>query len=207
MTRAQTSDLIADSDTGTAASEPGRRKRRSGQGRPSRSARSFLIAVWLLGSATGIIDPHTLPTPWTVISTFATLMENGRLQASFTASATRALPGLALGVGAGLILAVVSGLSRERRAGLRREPAVPRCRGRTGYTLRSHPPAWRRRILSILIPPRTSRKQSFPPNPRRRDRRRSPTGAGRGARWRRGCFRPARRRRGRYAAAADAGCP
>lgn len=71
-----------------------------------------LLAVWVLGSATGLIDERTLSAPWTVLSTGAGLIESGRLPESLLTSAVRALLGLAVGVAVGLALAVVSGLTR-----------------------------------------------------------------------------------------------
>ena len=71
-----------------------------------------LVALWFIGSATGILDPRTLSEPWTVIESARVLIENGRLQDSLMTSAVRALLGLGLGIVAGTLLAVISGLSR-----------------------------------------------------------------------------------------------
>lgn len=72
----------------------------------------LLLGLWFLGSATGFLAPETLSEPWTVATTFQTLVEDGRLQENLVTSATRAGLGLALGVGVGGALAIVSGLSR-----------------------------------------------------------------------------------------------
>jgi sulfonate transport system permease protein len=72
----------------------------------------LLLGLWCVGSATGLIASETLSKPWTVVSTFQTLLEDGRLQENLLTSATRAGLGLALGVGVGAALAILSGLSR-----------------------------------------------------------------------------------------------
>ena len=71
-----------------------------------------LLAFWFVGSATGLIDPRTLSEPWTVVSTAGGLIESGRLQESLLTSSVRAILGLVIGVAAGTVLAIVSGLSR-----------------------------------------------------------------------------------------------
>jgi sulfonate transport system permease protein len=75
-----------------------------------------LIAIWTAGSALGLIDPRILPAPWAVIATFGDLIADGRLQSNFLTSSVRALLGLGFGIVIGLILAVVSGLSRVGEA-------------------------------------------------------------------------------------------
>jgi len=62
-------------------------------------------------SATGWLDPRTLPAPWTAISTGADLVREGRLQANLAVSAARAASGLLVGGVAGVLLAFLSGLS------------------------------------------------------------------------------------------------
>lgn len=71
-----------------------------------------LVALWCVGSATGLLDPRTLSEPWTVVATAGELVADGRLQENLVVSATRAAVGLGLGVAIGLLLAIVSGLSR-----------------------------------------------------------------------------------------------
>jgi sulfonate transport system permease protein len=91
-------------------------RRRLGPGKPIRFGGLIGIAVllvaWVVGSATGLLDPRTLTEPWTVVATAETLVENGRLQESLVTSGLRAAAGLGLGVAVGLVLALVSGLSR-----------------------------------------------------------------------------------------------
>lgn len=91
-------------------------QRRLGPGEPIRFGGligiAALLGAWLVGSATGLLDPRTLTEPWTVVQTAGTLVENGRLQESLVTSGLRAALGLGLGVAIGTVLAVVSGLSR-----------------------------------------------------------------------------------------------
>lgn len=72
----------------------------------------LLVVLWTIASATGWLDPRTLTEPWTVVSTFRELVANGRLQDALAASGVRAALGLGVGVAVGLVLAVISGLSR-----------------------------------------------------------------------------------------------
>ncbi|MEJ6549262.1 ABC transporter permease [Corynebacterium sp. USCH3] len=71
-----------------------------------------LLLAWVAGSATGLIDPRVLASPWQVVVAAADLVESGRLQESLLASLTRAGVGTALGIVAGVLLATVAGLSR-----------------------------------------------------------------------------------------------
>lgn len=91
-------------------------RRRLGPGAPIRFGGligiAALLAAWVVGSATGLLDPRTLTEPWTVVETAGTLVENGRLQESLLTSGIRAALGLGLGVVVGTVLALVSGLSR-----------------------------------------------------------------------------------------------
>ncbi|MGQ4617115.1 ABC transporter permease subunit [Nocardia sp. R7R-8] len=106
---------------GRSATEPILAKRRSsrprlGPGRPIPFGIAvgpvLLIAAWVAGSATGTLDPETLPAPWTVAETAGDLLADGRLQSNLLTSVQRAAIGLGLGVAIGLVLALVAGLSR-----------------------------------------------------------------------------------------------
>ncbi len=92
------------------------RRRRLGPGRPIpygfALGPALLLLVWSLGSAAGWIDERNLSAPWQVAGTARDLLAEGRLQEHLAASAERALLGLMFGVGAGLLLALVAGLSR-----------------------------------------------------------------------------------------------
>lgn len=72
----------------------------------------LLLAIWTLGSATGVIDHRTLSPPWVVVATAADLIASGRLWDNFETSLWRALQGLFWGVLAGGLLGVIAGLSR-----------------------------------------------------------------------------------------------
>jgi sulfonate transport system permease protein len=72
----------------------------------------LLLGLWCLSSALGALDPRVLSEPWTVVTTLAELLDSGRLQEHLFTSARRAAAGLCIGVIAGTLLALVSGLSR-----------------------------------------------------------------------------------------------
>jgi sulfonate transport system permease protein len=72
---------------------------------------ALLLLYWSVCSATGFLDTRILPAPWTAVSTGIQLIRDGRLQDNLAVSATRALLGLTVGVAAGVLLALVSGLS------------------------------------------------------------------------------------------------
>ncbi|WP_054811365.1 ABC transporter permease [Nocardia arizonensis] len=95
-------------------------RRRLGPGRPIPFGIAvgpvLLIAAWVVGSATGSIDAETLPAPWTVARTARDLIDDGRLQSNLLTSLQRAGLGLGIGVAAGLVLALVAGLSRVGEA-------------------------------------------------------------------------------------------
>jgi len=86
-----------------------------GPGKPGRYGHllgpALLLLYWAVLSATGWLDPRTLPAPWTAISTGADLVREGRLQANLAVSAARAASGLLVGGVAGALLAFLSGLS------------------------------------------------------------------------------------------------
>ena len=75
-------------------------RRRLGPGEPIRFGGligiGVLLAAWVVGSATGVLDPRTLTEPWTVLQTALTLIESGRLQESLVTSGIRAALGLGL---------------------------------------------------------------------------------------------------------------
>jgi sulfonate transport system permease protein len=97
-----------------------RRRRRLGPGRTSARGLAvgplLLLAAWTAGSATGLVDPATLSPPWTVVTTTAELVADGRLQSNLLTSVQRAAIALVLGVGIGVALALVAGLSRVGEA-------------------------------------------------------------------------------------------
>ena len=111
-----TATLTAPSRPASAVEDVRPVRRRLGPGKPIRFGSligiAVLLATWIVGSATGLIDPRTLTEPWTVITTAGTLIESGRLQDSLVTSGIRAALGLGFGVAVGTVLAVISGLSR-----------------------------------------------------------------------------------------------
>ena len=72
----------------------------------------ILLLYWSAGSASGWLDPRILPAPWTTVATAAQLLHDGRLETDIGVSALRAAQGLAWGVATGVVVALVSGLSR-----------------------------------------------------------------------------------------------
>ncbi|KAA0018980.1 ABC transporter permease [Antrihabitans cavernicola] len=90
--------------------------RRLGPGRPIPFGHAIgpiiLFATWIITSATGVLDPETLPSPLTVFHTGADLWRDGTLQSNLLTSIQRAGISLVLGIAIGLVLALVAGLSR-----------------------------------------------------------------------------------------------
>lgn len=72
---------------------------------------ALLLAYWALGSASGFIDPRILPAPWVAVTTGIELIEQGRLQDNLLISTSRAAQGMMFGVTAGVLVALLSGLS------------------------------------------------------------------------------------------------
>ncbi|RAK57958.1 ABC transporter permease [Phenylobacterium deserti] len=72
---------------------------------------ALLLFAWTLGSFFGLIDPRVLPAPWTAAETSVDLIREGRLQQNLAISAWRVAQGLAFGVSAGLLVALLAGLS------------------------------------------------------------------------------------------------
>ena len=75
------------------------------------------LAAWQLVSATGLVSQQKLPSPSTVFHTAVTLITTnsaayGTLQSAMLVSLERVAIGFAVGGAAGLILAVIAGLSR-----------------------------------------------------------------------------------------------
>jgi sulfonate transport system permease protein len=103
-------------ERGTRLAPRPRRGRRLGPGRAIPGALligpGLLLIAWIIGSSTGLLDPNTLSPPWTVLTTFGDLIADGRLQSNLLASMHRAGIALVIGVGSGVVLALVSGLSR-----------------------------------------------------------------------------------------------
>jgi sulfonate transport system permease protein len=71
-----------------------------------------LLALWQLASATGVLDPDTLESPATILSTAWDLIETGELPEALLVSLRRAMAGLALGTAAAVVLGTIAGLTR-----------------------------------------------------------------------------------------------
>ena len=93
-----------------------RRRRRLGLGEPLAFGPllgpAILLLYWSVFSYVGWLDPRILPSPWATVSTAGDLIADGRLPANLAVSAVRAAEGLVFGVAAGLVVALISGLSR-----------------------------------------------------------------------------------------------
>ncbi|MFC3075085.1 ABC transporter permease [Shinella pollutisoli] len=77
-----------------------------------------MVAVWQLSSSLGWLPENILAAPATVLSVGTGLAADGTLGKHFLASATRAYLGLAVGVALGLVLALLSGLTRVGEASI-----------------------------------------------------------------------------------------
>ncbi|MCM2422966.1 ABC transporter permease [Streptomyces sp. RKAG337] len=73
---------------------------------------ALLLVIWSVANVTGSLDPRTLPAPWTVVRTGAHLWSSGTLGTDITESLWRAAQGFAIGLTAGVVLALLAGLSR-----------------------------------------------------------------------------------------------
>lgn len=76
----------------------------------------LVLALWEGASQTGLLSPYTLAAPSTAVMTGIDMIRDGTLMPHLLASAARAYSGLALGVIAGLILALAAGLTRTGEA-------------------------------------------------------------------------------------------
>ncbi|MEU6509124.1 ABC transporter permease [Streptomyces sp. NPDC046942] len=97
-----------------------RRRRRLSPGRRLPAARLvgplLVLALWAAASAAGTLDTGAVPAPWTVLRTAGRLWTDGTLPTDVLTSLKRAGYGFAIGLAAGVLLALVSGLSRTGEA-------------------------------------------------------------------------------------------
>ncbi|MET8947322.1 ABC transporter permease [Streptomyces sp. NPDC004542] len=97
-----------------------RRRRRLAPGARLPAARLagpvVLVVLWAVASAAGALDPGAIPAPWTVARTAGHLWTEGTLPTDVLTSLRRAAYGFAIGLTAGVVLALVSGLSRVGEA-------------------------------------------------------------------------------------------
>lgn len=73
----------------------------------------LLVLIWYLGSVTGIINKHILPSPVKVVATLIKLIGNGELAEDLLVSGGRVIKGFALGATIGIVLGVLMGLSKK----------------------------------------------------------------------------------------------
>ena len=103
-----------------AGDRPRGSKRRLTPGRLPRGMRLLgpvlLVVLWEGASRLGLISPYTLAAPSAALAAGWEMAADGTLLPHFLASAARAYSGLALGVVAGVILALLSGLTRSGEA-------------------------------------------------------------------------------------------
>ncbi|MEU2924588.1 ABC transporter permease [Streptomyces sp. NPDC007251] len=97
-----------------------RRRRRLSPGRQLPAARLIgplvVLVLWAVASAAGALDPGAIPAPWTVLRTAGHLWTDGTLPTDVLTSLKRAAYGFAIGLTAGVLLALASGLSRAGEA-------------------------------------------------------------------------------------------
>ncbi|MER6572702.1 ABC transporter permease [Streptomyces sp. NPDC001093] len=97
-----------------------RRRRRLSPGRRLPAARligpTAVLVLWAAASAAGALDPGAIPAPWTVLRTAGRLWTDGTLPTDILTSLRRAGYGFAIGLTAGVLLALASGLSRTGEA-------------------------------------------------------------------------------------------
>ncbi len=72
----------------------------------------LVIGIWGIASATGQLDPRTLPAPWTVVQTGWHLWTDGTLGQDILTSLGRAAKGFLVGLMIGVGMALLAGLSR-----------------------------------------------------------------------------------------------
>ena len=72
----------------------------------------FILLAWEVASKAGWLSSRVLPEPWSVATAFWTLLASGELLHHVAVSSGRALAGLAIGGGLGLILGLLTGTFR-----------------------------------------------------------------------------------------------
>lgn len=72
----------------------------------------FLIAIWQIASSTSLLESRILPAPSAVVLAFWNLLLSGELWTHVQVSAGRAISGLLVGGGSGLLLGLLNGSSK-----------------------------------------------------------------------------------------------
>lgn len=75
-----------------------------------------MLALWAVASAAEALDPAAIPAPWTVVETGTQLWTDGTLITDILTSLQRAASGFVIGLTAGVVLALASGLTRTGEA-------------------------------------------------------------------------------------------
>lgn len=71
-----------------------------------------LVALWQGSCSVGILSTHLVASPAQIVTTAWSLMRDGTLEANLGISLLRAVSGLSIALLAGMVLALISGLSR-----------------------------------------------------------------------------------------------
>lgn len=102
------------------AARRARRRRSLAPGKRLPAARLIgpllFLALWAGASAAHLLDPGAIAAPWTVLKTAGQLWSDGTLSTDVLTSLERAAYGFAIGLTAGVVLALASGLSRVGEA-------------------------------------------------------------------------------------------
>lgn len=107
------STLAADSSSeGSAASRTSRNTRRGWLIAAGALLPILLVAIWWFISATGLVPPHRLPSPLSVVQAAFGLAETGQLWQYTAISVQRVLLGFLAGATVGLALGALVGLSK-----------------------------------------------------------------------------------------------
>jgi len=79
---------------------------------------ALILAAWELASRAGWLSARILPEPWAVLQATGRLVASGELARDTLVSAGRALAGLAVGGGLGLLLGLLTGLYKPAETAL-----------------------------------------------------------------------------------------
>ncbi|MFD7387040.1 ABC transporter permease [Streptomyces sp. NPDC059852] len=120
MTTTTTTTTVPEAPPLTGPDHRVRRRRPLTPGRRLPAARLagplLLVVLWAAASAAGALDPGAIPAPWKVVETGAHLWTDGTLPDDILTSLQRAATGFVLGLVAGVVLALASGLTRTGEA-------------------------------------------------------------------------------------------
>jgi sulfonate transport system permease protein len=72
----------------------------------------LFVVAWQLVITLGHVSPQSLSSPWTVVKTTRTLIDDGTLGPALVASLRRVVIGCAIGITLGSVLAIIAGLTR-----------------------------------------------------------------------------------------------